>query len=124
MQWLTKMMGIFRIKWVPYLVFSWVASVGGVSLYSYMKGKEQAEQKAAQRLVTALEAQMHELERVRGADLKTVVRTLASEQELKNDIGTIEFPEIDPDCEHTLHDWLRSFNEAVNTVPFDTPGTD
>ena len=124
MGWLTKIAGIARIKWVPYVASFWVASVGGVSLYSYMKGKAVVEKRMAHEIAIALEAQMDELKRVHDADLVTVVHTLAAEQELTNDIEAIVFPEIVGDCEHVLHNWLRAFNEAATAVPPNTGGTD
>lgn len=119
-----KLIGIAQIKWVPYVALLWAVSVGGVSLYSYMKGKAVVEKRMAHEIAIALEAQMEDLKRVHDADLVTVVHTLAAEQELENDIDDIVFPEIQPDCEHVLHDWLLSFNEAVHAVPANTGGTD
>ena len=124
MGWLTRIVGIAKIKWVPYVASLWVASVGGAALYSYMKGKSVVEKRMAHEIAVALEAQMEDLKRVHDADLVTVVHTLAAEQELEIDIEDIAFPEIQPDCEHVLHDWLLSFNEAVHAVPSDTGGTD
>ena len=122
MGWLTKIAGIARIKWVPYVASFWVASVGGVSLYSYMKGKAVVEKRMAHEIAIALEAQMDELKRVHDADLKTVVHTLAAEQELEVKIEDIKFPEIGSDCEHVLHDWLQSFNDAASAVSTDPSG--
>lgn len=121
MGWLTSVARFSRIKWVPYVAALWVASVGGTSLWGYMKGKAVVEQRMAVRIADALEVQLEELKRVHDADLVTVVHTLAAEQELTNDINDIEFPEIVPECEHILHDWLRAFNEAAAAVPRD-PG--
>lgn len=117
MGWLTGLAGVWRIKWVPYAVSLWVVSVGGTSLWSYMKGKSVVEKQMAHRIAEALETQMETLKRVHDADLVTVVHTLAAEQELTDDIEDIQFPEMDADCEHVLHDWLQSFNAAVSAVP-------
>ena len=121
---LTGIAGIWKIKWVPYVALSWLISVGGVSLYSYMKGKAVVEKRMAHEIATALEAQMEDLKRVHDADLVAVVHTLAAEQEMSNDIDAIEFPEIVGDCEHVLHEWMQSFNEAAAAVPADPSGID
>ena len=121
MGWLSGIAGLWKIKWVPYAILLWGISVGGVSLWSYMKGKAVVEKEMAHQIAQALASQIEELRRVHDADLTTVVHTLAAEQELTHDIEDIQFPKIDPDCEHVLHDWMRSFNAAVSAVPSDPP---
>jgi len=116
MGWMTKIAGIARIKWVPYVASLWVASVGGVSLYSYMKGKAVVEKQMAHRIAEALEDQMDELKRVHDADLETLVHSLASEQEITSDVENIKFPEIELACEHALHEWMRQFDTAIKTA--------
>ena len=91
---------------------------------SKMMGKSVVEKRMAHEIAIALEAQMRELERVHDADLKTVVHTLAAEKELIHELEDIKFPEIADNCQHTLHEWLQSFNEAVNAVPSRALGTD
>jgi hypothetical protein len=122
MGWLTKLAGIWKIKWVPYVLSFWVTSVGGVALWGYMKGKAVVEKRMAHEIAQALEVQITELTRVHDADLKTVVHTLAQEQDLTRGINEIQFPEIGSDCEHVLHDWLRSFNAAASAVRTDPSG--
>lgn len=114
--WLGRIAGVLRLKWVPYVAILWGTSVGGVSLWSYMKGKEVVEKKMAREINKALEAQLEEFQRVHDADLETLVHSLAAEQEIKSHVDEIEFPEIAPDCESALHDWMRQFDGAIKTA--------
>ena len=117
---LSRIAGLWKIKWVPYAISLWVASVGGVSLYSYMKGKAVMQKEMARQIAAALEDQIQELERVHDADLKTLARTVAKEQGVKHDIGQITFPEMDEHCRDAMYDWMRSFNDAVHATGSNT----
>lgn len=124
MRWLTSIAGIARIKWIPYAVIFWAVSAGGVGMWSYMKGKAVMERKLLEEINKAKEEQIKELKRVHDADLETLVHSLAREQEIKGDVEDVVFPEIQPDCEHALHDWMRQFDEAVRTANQHSGGTD
>lgn len=106
------------------MVLSWVASVGGVGTWSYMKGKAAIEKKLLEEISRAKEEQLKELKRVHDADLETLVHSLAKEQEIEADVEDIEFPEIQPECEHALHDWMRQFDAAITAANAHTEGTD
>ena len=114
------LMGILRIKWLPYAAILWATTVGGTSVWSYMKGKAVVEKKMAAQINQALEAQLEEFKRAHDADLQNIVHSLAAEQALEEDLENIAFPEMEPDCEHVMHDWLRAFNEAVEAASGDT----
>jgi hypothetical protein len=124
MGWLTSIAGIARIKWLPYMVIFWLTSAGGVGMWSYMKGKSVMERKLLEEINKAKEEQLKELKRVHDADLETLVHSLAKEQEIEGDVEDIEFPEIQPDCEHALHDWMRHFDDAIETANASTRGAD
>jgi len=109
-------MGLTKIKWLPYVAILWVTTVGGVGGWGYMKGKAVMERKLLVEINKAKEEQIKELERVHDADLETLVHALARENEVTSDVKDIDFPEIHPDCESALHDWMRQFDDAINTA--------
>lgn len=120
-----QLTSLLKAKWMPYVAFFWAASVGGVGLYSYMKGKEVVEKRMAKEIAKALEAQMEELERVHAADLETLVHSLASEQEISGVVENIQLPDVQPDCERALYDWMRQFDPVIRTANSARPaGTD
>ena len=109
---------------MPYVAVLWLTSAGGVGLWSYMKGKSVMEKKLLVEINKAKEEQLKELKRVHDADLATLVHSLAKEQEIEGNVEDIDFPEIQPDCEHALHDWMRNFDDAIKAANRGAGGAD
>jgi len=105
---------LFSASWFPYAVIG--ISVISVFGFGYMRGYGSAKEMMQAKINTALEVQLKEFKALAKKDTAEALKAAEREWRVGHDMDQIVFPDIDPHCHESLHDWMRAFNDGVRAA--------
>lgn len=111
--WLQLVVGVAKRRWAPYALVGVVTAASTMFAAGYFRGASITEARMDARMAAALRTQMRDLRRAHTQDMVRLEATMRLEREVKDAMGDVEFPEVEPDCRDFMYEWMRSFNAGV-----------